>query len=214
MIRVAVRLVVAVLALACRASVGVAADPAPGIADRPMMIAEASLPDGFPQPGPVGTVIVKTYPAHRLARTTVARDGDDRMFMKLFRHIERRDIAMTAPVTMGWSDTDGVGGRAESMAFLYSRPEIGAAGADPDDADVVVEDVPAMTVVSVGVRGSYGADTVRKGVVALQAWLAAHPEWAAAGSPRMLAYNSPFVPSFLKFAEVQLPVTSRPAAGP
>ena len=35
---------------------------------RPMMISEAKLPVGFPPPGPVGEVIVKTYPAHRLAR--------------------------------------------------------------------------------------------------------------------------------------------------
>jgi hypothetical protein len=99
------------------------------------------------------------------------------------------------------------------MAFLYARPDIGAAGADPADADVVVEDVPEITVVSVGVRGTYGAATVRKGMTTLEAWLATHPEWSAAGPPRMLAYNSPFVPWFLKFAEVQVPLTRRPPAG-
>ena len=40
----------------------------------------------------------------------------------------------------------------------------------------------------------------------LETWLAGHPEWTAAGPPRMLGYNSPFVPWFLKYAEVQLPV--------
>jgi hypothetical protein len=54
---------------------------------------------------------------------------------------------------------------------------------------------------------------VRKGMTTLKAWLAAHPEWSAAGPPRMLAYNSPFVPWFLKFAEVQVPLTRRPPAG-
>ena len=68
------------------------------------MISEAKLPAGFPPPGPVGDVIVKTYPAHRLARTSSdAAGGDNRMFMKLFGHIKRNDIAMTAPVTMDWS---------------------------------------------------------------------------------------------------------------
>jgi hypothetical protein len=82
-----------------------------------MIISEATLPEGFPPPGPVGTAVVKTYPAHRLARTMAARDGDDRMFMKLFRHIERHDIAMTAPVTMAWSDaaaTPARGGRTRA----------------------------------------------------------------------------------------------------
>lgn len=186
---------------------------APATTETPMMISEAKLPEGFPPPGPVGTAIVKTYPAHRLARTKAARDGDDRMFMKLFRHIERHDIAMTAPVTMAWSDATATPARAESMAFLYARPDIGAAGADPADSDVFVEDVPMITVVSVGVRGTYGAVTVRKGMATLEAWFAAHPEWSAAGPPRMLAYNSPFVPWFLKYAEVQVPLTRRPPAG-
>ena len=59
---------------------------------------------------------------------------------------------------------------------------------------------------------AYGAATVRKGMATLEAWLASHPEWSAAGPPRMLAYNSPFVPWFLKFAEVQVPLTRRPPA--
>lgn len=185
---------------------------APATTETPMMISEAKLPEGFPPPGPVGMAIVKTYPAHRLARTTAARDGDDQMFMKLFRHIDRNDIAMTAPVTMAWSEPGATPERAESMAFLYARPNIGAAGADPADPGVVVEDVPEITVVSVGVRGTYGAVTVRKGMATLEAWLASHPEWSAAGPPRMLAYNSPFVPWFLKFAEVQVPLTRRPPA--
>ena len=200
-------------ALASIAPAAAGDDTAPATTETPMMISEAKLPEGFPPPGPVGTAVVKTYPAHRLARTMAARDGDDRMFMKLFRHIERHDIAMTAPVTMAWSDAAATPARAESMAFLYARPDIGAAGADPADSDVVVEDVPEITVVSVGVRGTYGAATVRKGMTTLEAWLAAHPEWSAAGPPRMLAYNSPFVPWFLKFAEVQVPLTRRPPAG-
>ena len=55
---------------------------------KPMMISEARLPDGFPGPGPVGEVITKTYPAHRLARVRGGGGGNDGSFMKLFRHIE------------------------------------------------------------------------------------------------------------------------------
>lgn len=175
------------------------------------MVSEAKLPAGFPPPGPVGEVIVKTYPAHRLARTTTESGGDNGMFMRLFRHIERNDIAMTAPVTMGWSGEPARRRGPESMAFLYETPDLGEAGRDPADAAVVVEDVPEATVASIGLRGSYGEATFRKGTERLDAWLAEHPEWQAAGPPRMLAYNSPFVPGFLKYAEVQQPLQPAPA---
>ena len=191
------------------AAVTAAAEPEPA---KPMMVSEAKLPAGFPAPGPVGEVIMKTYPAHRLARTTTATGGDDRMFMRLFGHIKRNDIAMTAPVTMDWAGEPAERGGPESMAFLYATPELGAAGPDPADAAVVVEDVPEATVVSIGLRGGYGEKTFRKGAEQLDAWLAAHPEWEPAGPPRMLAYNSPFVPGLLKYSEIQRPI--RPAPKP
>jgi len=104
----------------------------------------------------------------------------------------------------------GEAGRAGAMAFLYASPEIGAAGPDPADADVVVEDVPALTVASVGIRGGYGPGTFTAGEKRVRDWLGGHPEWQAAGPPRAMAYNSPFVPGMLKYAEVQIPVVARP----
>ena len=192
---------------------------------RPLMVSEAALPAGFPAPGPVDRVIVKTYPAHRLARATAGAAANG-MFMKLFRHIERNKIAMTAPVVMDWpaaGDADGGGAGAdggggprakqrepEAMAFLYREPLIGAAGADPADPAVVVADVPEMVVVSIGLRGGYGEDTVNRGLEKLREWLAAHPEWTVAGPPRSLGYNSPFVPDFAKYSEAQIPVVPTP----
>jgi hypothetical protein len=193
---------------------------------RPLMVSEAALPEGFPPPGPVNTVIVKTYPAHRLARATQGRAADG-MFMKLFRHIERNKIAMTAPVVMDWPGDEAAdaaappaekparrGGQPEAMAFLYGKATIGAAGADPADAAVVVEDVPETTVVSIGLRGGYDEATLDRGVEKLRAFLAEHPEWTAAGPPRSLAYNSPFVPAFAKYSEAQIPVVQTPPAKP
>jgi hypothetical protein len=181
---------------------------------RPMMISEAKLPAGFPGPGPVGEVVVKTYPAHRLARVRSGGDdrGNDGSFMKLFRHIERHEIAMTAPVEMEMAvaDSGGAAPRTASMAFLYGSAETGTPGPDPADPTVVVEDVPETTVVSLGVRGSYREARFAEFTAKLQDWLEKHPEWVAAGPPRTLAYNSPFVPGLLKYAEVQLPIA--PAA--
>ena len=71
---------------------------------KPLWIREAELPDGFPDPGPAGKVIVKEYPAYRLARFAALQGqpaSQNGMFWPLFQHIKRNDIAMTAPVEMG-----------------------------------------------------------------------------------------------------------------
>jgi hypothetical protein len=187
---------------------------------RPWMVSEAALPAGFPGPGPVGEVIVKTYPAHRLARAD-GKQGGNGAFMKLFRHIERNEIKMTAPVVIDWGDrpagAEG-GGQPAAMAFLYAQPTLGAVGQDPADPLVVVADAPETVVASIGLRGAYDEATMKRGLEQLRAWLAKHPEWAEAGPPRSLAYNSPFVPWFAKYSEVQMPVTrkaeGRPGAEP
>jgi hypothetical protein len=183
--------------------------PAKGANDvaRPWMVSEAKLPAGFPAPGPVGEVIIKTYPTHRMARAAPGK-GADGMFMKLFRHIERNEISMTAPVVMGWAGEKAAAKGPESMAFLYGKPTLGTPGADPVDPVVVVEDVPEAVVVSIGLRGAYDEATVNRGLAQLQAWLAEHKEWTVAGPPRSLAYNSPFVPWFAKYSEVQIPVVT------
>lgn len=178
---------------------------------KPMMISEAKLPAGFPGPGPVGEVITKTYPAHRLARVRSGGRGSDGSFMKLFRHIERNEIAMTAPVEMEMAVGD-VAADTTSMAFLYGSPDTGTPGPDQADPDVVVEDIPELTVVSLGVRGSYKESRFAEFTGKLEAWLAEHPEWVSAGPPRTLAYNSPFVPGVLKYAEVQIPIAPAPPA--
>lgn len=193
-----------------------AAEPAANANQKPWLVSEANLPEGYPAAGPVDEVVIKTYPPHRLARVR-SDGGTDGMFWKLFNHIKRNDIAMTAPVEMSWGDkaaAAAIGAKPASephaMAFLYREPTLGEAGADPEDGTVMVEDIPEVKVVSIGLRGSYGKKTFLQGYEKLTAWLADHPEWQAAGSPRTLGYNSPMVPGFMKFSEVQIPVT--PAA--
>lgn len=173
---------------------------------KPWMFSEANLPVGFPQPGPINEVVVKDYPAYRLAKVTSA-GKENGMFMQLFRHIERNEIAMTAPVEMSWHAEDGTLAKTpETMAFLYAAPTIGQAGGDPKDPRVVVDDIQPIKVVSIALRGSYDTTTFERGYKQLQAWLAVHPEWVAEGEPRTMAYNSPFVPGFAKVSEVQLAI--------
>jgi hypothetical protein len=178
---------------------------------RPFMFKEAKLPAGFPSPGPVGEVIVKEYPEYRMARVHRGEGGvtggPNVMFRPLFNHIKRNDIPMTAPVEMGYPEQSESSEGASSMAFLYGEQSWGNSGADADDRRVVVEDVPAMTVASIGVRGGYTDANFNKALGKLNDWLRLREEEVhVVGPPRYLGYNSPFVLGFLKYGEVQLPI--------
>ena len=172
------------------------AAPAKPVAFRPII--ESRLPSGFPEPGPVGEIVVKDYPAYRAATVAQGRRG---AFMKLFRHIKRNDIAMTAPVEMG---VTGESGSTGSMAFLYGKPTIGQTGTD---GDVVVKDRPAMTVLSIGLRGNSSNAATRDAVAQLQQWLGSQQTYVATAPPRLMTYNSPMIPSHMRYWEVQIPVT-------
>lgn len=180
---------------------------------KPFMFREAGMPPGFPEPGPVGVVVVKQYPAYRHARITRAarpEGSQDSMFMGLFRHIKNNKIEMTSPVEMEYAAANGAQSdrspRVESMAFLYGDQSIGQTGMQ---GEIEVADVPPMQVLSVTVRGSYEPKAHAKALDQLNAWLTANPgRYRVVGPPRYLGYNSPFVPWFLRIGEVQLPVES------
>jgi len=181
-----------------------ASEPA---ASRPFVIPEASLPAGFPPPGEVGVIAVKHYPAFREARVQASDAGKDDMFMTLFDHIKSNDISMTAPVEITWNQPTTQPAEPVAMAFLYKNNGIGKTGTD---GKVTVVDMPAETVISIAVRGGYGPGNFSAAVSKLRDFLAAHSDqYKQNGAPRYLAYNSPFVPPFLRFGEVQIPVTPR-----
>jgi hypothetical protein len=173
-------------------------------------IDSAPTPEGWPPPTPVGEVEVKSYPPHRAAEVQADRvlaDGRESMFMALFRHIQRNEIAMTAPVAMGYASTPQGAAPMTSMAFLYRDPDLGSEGIE---GAVVVRDREPGLYASVGVRGSYSSETYQEALARLVRWLADNQDrWGAVGPPRFLGYNSPFVPWFLRYGEVQVPVEPR-----
>jgi hypothetical protein len=58
--------------------------------------------------------------------------------------------------------------------------------------------------VSIGVRGGYTQDRFNTQLKTLDVWLDEHgSEWQPSGQPRYLGYNSPFIPSFMRYGEVQ-----------
>jgi hypothetical protein len=171
---------------------------------RVMLVREAKQPQGFPRPTAVGQIVVKEYPTYRAARVESGVSGQNSMFRALFNHIKKNNISMTAPVEMEYGETG-----ASSMSFLYSSQNIGNVGRD---GSVQVVDVPAMTVVSLGVRGSYTKKRFDNGVKRLETWLDENKDrWRPAGEARYLAFNSPFVPSLLKYGEIQIPIRSTDA---
>lgn len=180
-------------------------------------VIDTPLPDGYPDPTPPGAIDLKTYPSVRRAVVTgtgTPNRGMDRAFWPLFNHIRKKSIAMTSPVEMDYIDAAASGEVAKgswSMAFLYRSPELNVTGVD---GGVKVVDAPPVTVVAIGMKGDYGTGLVERGARKLEDWLAANPDWEAAGPWRSLYYNGPSLDFWNKWAEVQIPVRPRlsPAA--
>jgi len=188
------------------------------------------LPEGYPAPTPPGAIDLKTYPSIRRAEFSATNANPDIGmnvgFFPLFNHIKRRDIAMTSPVEMDYAGMDPVAAAKQpaasasmppswTMSFVYRTPELGPVGDDAKDSRVKVVDTKPQTYVSVGMQGFYGIDNVRRGIAKLNEWLAANPQWEAAGDARSLYYNGPERANRDKWLEVQLPVRQRsgPSAG-
>ena len=169
-------------------------------------VLESPLPEGWPAPSLPGLIRIKRYPASRTAWSE-GQPSQNKRFMGLLKHINVEQIAMTAPVMMDYPveaalDPETMPDSA-AMAFLYrhdAQGEIGRFG------EIDVRNEPPVQVVSVGVKGLYSTGRFRRAMTHLDGWLAERPEWRIAGRPRVLAYNSPFVLPWKKYAEVQIPV--------
>lgn len=164
-------------------------------------VIEAPLPEGYPAPTPPGAIEIKKYPSVRRAEFVGRGDNDsgrNGAFWPLFQHIKKREIAMTSPVEMDYDDSG-----EWTMSFLYRTADLGPTGTD---GNVRVVDTEPVTVISIGLRGSYGMRTIERGLEQLQQWLDGQSEWEAAGDPRSFYYNGPYVPNADKWAEAQIPV--------
>lgn len=202
---------------------------------------DTPLPVGYPAPTAPGAIELKWYPSVRRAEVTgkatqTPEQGRNSTFWPLFKHIESRQIAMTAPVEMdyrgGQNEPTGASndnGAAQapidtawnnghnrppqgddanwSMAFLYRTQENGPTG---EDGVVKVYDAPEVMVISIGQRGSYSKGRREEGIRLLREWLSQNPQWEEAGPPRGLLYNDPFTLPWNMWSETQIPV--RPAA--
>lgn len=162
----------------------------------PAFVAEAALPDGWPAPGPYNEVSAKTYPAYRAAFTT--GKGQTTAFWRLFMHIKKNDIPMTAPVEVGIEPKDGSMERS-GMGFLYQNPQVGAVGATGDNLEV--RDVPAAKVLSYTWQGPDSEANLTTAKTALEAALTTKK--ITPKGYRLLGYNGPGTPKAKATWELQ-----------
>jgi len=163
--------IISLLASSC----SIAEEAAPSYRD------EASLPKGWPKPGPYNQVSEKTYPAYRAAFTN--GKGSTGSFFRLFGHIKRKDIPMTAPVEMAMDEEM----KMNSMAFLYQNTGVGSTG--PDGEKIEVRDIPSQKALSYTWMGSRNSKALEKAKAALEKSLA--EKKLTAKSFRLLGYNGP-----------------------
>jgi SOUL heme-binding protein len=172
----------------------------------------APLPKGFPAPTADGQIEVKSYPAYRSATylaTGELATAANRAFSPLYQHISSNEISMTAPVETRYpsSTIDAAGneraiGEAQ-VSFLYRSTDI----YPKEIADnIFVEDIPPMTVVSLGLVGSYSYESYQSGLARLNDWLKQNREYEIVGSPRRFFYDGPYMPDGLKRSEIQIPI--------
>ncbi|MEM9084272.1 MAG: heme-binding protein, partial [Planctomycetota bacterium] len=172
---------------------------------------DSPLPVNYAAPTPPGAIEIKAYVSHRRAEASIdipassrrIDRGSGQLFQPLFRHIQRREIAMTAPVETEYrfqqmiDESTGEEATEVSMvmAFLYRSEDLGPTGVDDRDDRVRVVDTPGVTVVAIGHAGGYRADTMDSRFAELREWLSSQNTWEldldAFFDVRTLGYNGP-----------------------
>ncbi len=155
----------------------------------------------FPQTEP-GVCEIKTLPAGTLLRSggsgNYFRDANG-LFMPLFRYISSHKIAMTTPVEA----------RVDEAAMFFWVAQSERAKVTGSDGSVVVVEVPARKVASLGGRGSYDQANFEKARDAVLAWLKGQRDIEPTGPAYAVYWNGPYVPWFMKRYEVHVPVGAR-----
>ena len=171
----------------------------------------APLPEGFPELTAPNQIEVKHYPSYRAA--TYETKGElskaaNQAFSPLYQHISTNNISMTAPVETRYpaSTLEGSTSGEAEVSFLYRSAEI--VPAEITD-NIELKDIPAMTVVSLGLKGAYSYESYQQGLKRLTNWLEKNPDYQRVGNPRRFFYDGPYVPDGMKRSEIQIPIEKR-----
>ncbi|MFT5905292.1 MAG: hypothetical protein ACI9E1_000888 [Cryomorphaceae bacterium] len=161
----------------------------------PKYESESPLPKGWPTPGPYDLVSEKKFPAYRAAYTNGS--WQNFAFMRLFKHIQRKDIPMTSPVEMDMEENSEKL-KMKSMAFMYQNTEVGQTG--KDGAKVEVRDVPSTKTLCFTWQGSNSTKNRKTAKAALETEL--KKRGIKGADYRILGYNGPGVPNAKKTWEM------------
>ena len=174
-----------------------------------------------------GDFELRRYGARVVAETVVSgewseagNEGFRRLAAYIFgKNRGRAKIAMTAPVAQRAEDGKGAkipmtapvaqrrAGDAWTVSFMMPAGETLATLPEPDDARVVLRELPPIEVAVVRFSGRWTDANMKERAEALRAW-AAGRDLSVAGEPEVNRYDPPFKPSFLRRNEVWLEVVA------
>ena len=154
---------------------------------------------------PVGKIVVIDLPARTALEASTDSSyfkSDNGLFRKLFRYISSNDISMTTPV-----EADIFPGK---MRFFVGYEDSKKKLLSNDS--VSVKKLPALKVVSIGIRGSYSEKNFTSNKKKLELWLSKNKNFIQDGEAYGVYWNGPFVPGFFKRSEVHIPVKIKTAS--
>lgn len=156
----------------------------------------------FPKTKP-GEIEIKTLPKLRALKHSKGtgdyfNESND-LFMPLFRYIQQNDLAMTIPVESEINPA--------TMIFFVG-PDVDLSRTDSSE-HVEVLTIPERTVLAVGIRGSYNDKNYQQALSKAPNWLKQDQQYTANGPARMIYWDGPYIPWFLKRSELHLPIVER-----
>lgn len=165
---------------------------------------------------------LRQYEPHVVAETLVEGDlegAGNKAFNLLFKYISgnnrsQRKVAMTAPVSQGPVSekiemTSPVGQRRtnDQWAVSFMMPSSYSLETlpKPNDANVVLRQIPARYMAAVRYSGFWSEKGYRNNLDKLKTWIGAE-SFTVIGEPIWARYDAPFVPWFMRRNEVLIPV--------
>jgi len=149
----------------------------------------------------VGTIEVKTLPVMRALKHSGKSNDyfqeNNGLFMPLFRYIQKNDLAMTTPVESEIAP-------ASMMFFIGSEVDISRI----DSTETIeIVTMPERQVLAIGIRGSYSEKNYQQALTQANEWIQQNTDYVPNGPARMIYWNGPYIPGFLKRSELHLPIT-------
>ena len=165
----------------------------------------ANLPlmgyDAMHEKTPVGEFRIIELPT-RIALEAKSTQGyfseNNGLFRTLFGYISEHDLSMTTPV-----EAEIEPGK---MRFFVGDKD--AAKKRPNTGKVEVINLDPITVVAIGIRGSYNSENFQNHEKLLLTWIDENPDYEISGSAYAVYWDGPFIPWLLKRSEVHLPIRS------